>query len=74
MSPVFNIYHKEKTILSFIKSNLDCGTIRFRNDSRSEIWVYEVDNKNALIEKIIPFFQKFKFLSEKKEILHVLLK
>ncbi len=64
VSPVFNISQKEKTILSIIKSHLKCGTIRFRNDA---VWVYEVNNKNALIEKIIPFFQKFRFLSEKKK-------
>lgn len=64
ISPVFNVSQKEKTILSIIKSQLNCGTIRFRNDG---VWVYEVDNKNALIDKIIPFFQKFRFLSEKKQ-------
>ena len=51
-------------ILAIIKNHLGCGTIRFRNDG---VWVYEVDNKDMLINKIIPFFSKFPFLSDKKK-------
>lgn len=64
ISPVFNISQKERGILAIIKNHLGCGTIRFRNDG---VWVYEVDNKDMLINKIIPFFSKFPFLSDKKK-------
>jgi len=64
ISPVFNISQKEKAILCIVKKHLGCGSIRFRNDN---VWVYEVDNKNMLINRIIPFFSKFKFLSDKKK-------
>lgn len=64
ISPVFNISQKEKTILALIKDHLGCGTIRFRKDG---VWAYEVDNKRALLEIIIPFFEKHLFLSEKKK-------
>lgn len=64
ISPVFNITQKEKTILSMVKRYLNCGTIRFRNDG---VWVYEVDNREAFHKNIIPFFKKFRFLSEKKK-------
>lgn len=64
ISPAFNISQKERGILAIIKNHLGCGTIRFRNDG---VWVYEVDNKNMLINKIIPFFSKFPFLSDKKK-------
>ena len=53
MSPVFNISQKEKSILALIKKHLGCGTIRFRKDN---VWVFEVDNRKALIDKIITFF------------------
>lgn len=43
---------------------MDCGTLRFRKDG---VWVYEVDKKRSLIDKIIPFFQKYQFLSLKKQ-------
>lgn len=64
ISPVFNISQKQRSILAIIKNHLGCGTIRFRNDG---VWVYEVDNQKMLINKIIPFFSKFPFLSDKKK-------
>ena len=64
MSPVFNISQKEKSILALIKKHLGCGTIRFRKDN---VWVFEVDNRKALIDTIIPFFSQYGFLSEKKK-------
>lgn len=63
ITPVFNISQKEREILALIKSSLQCGTIRFRKDG---FWVFEVTNKNAIREKIIPFFQTYGFLSKKK--------
>lgn len=64
ITPVFNISQKERTILSMTKRYLKCGTIRARKDG---VWVYEVENRTALQEKIIPFFKKFRFLSQKKK-------
>ena len=64
ISPVFNISQKERTILALIKHHLGCGTIRFRKDN---VWVYEVDNIKSIQQIIIPFFNKFGFLSEKKK-------
>lgn len=64
MSPVFNISQKEKSILALIKNHLGCGTIRFRKDN---VWVFEVDNRKALINTIIPFFSRYPFLSDKKK-------
>lgn len=64
MSPVFNISQKEKSILTLIKKHLGCGTIRFRKDN---VWVFEVDNKTALINTIIPFFHNMVFCQIKRE-------
>jgi len=64
ITPVFNISQKERTILALIKHYLKCGTIRFRNDG---VWAYQVENRAALQSIIIPFFKKFRFLSEKKK-------
>ena len=63
LSPVFNVSQKEKTIFTIIKKHLKCGSIRFRNDN---VYVYEVTNKKALIDIIIPFFLNIDFLSCKK--------
>ena len=64
ITPVFNISQKEEQILAVIKHHLKCGTLRFRKDG---VWVYEVEKKNAIEKQIIPFFQKFPFLSQKKK-------
>lgn len=61
---VFNISQKERTILALIKHHLGCGTIRFR---KNNVWVYSVDNIKSIKEIIIPFFNRFGFLSEKKK-------
>jgi hypothetical protein len=64
ISPVFSISQKEKAILAIIKNHLGCGTTKLRNDG---VWVYQVYNKNMIIDRIIPFFSKFPFLSTKKK-------
>lgn len=61
---VFNISQKERTILALIKHHLGCGTIRFW---KNNVWVYSVDNIKSIKEIIIPFFNRFGFLSEKKK-------
>lgn len=64
ITPVFNISQKERTILALIKRHLKCGTIRFRKDG---VWAYEVEKREALNAIVIPFFKKFRFLSQKKK-------
>ncbi len=64
ISLCFNISQKDKVILTLFKRYLGCGTLRARPD---DIWYYEVNNLNALWEKVIPFFKKYRFLSAKKK-------
>ncbi len=64
VSLCFNISQKERVILCLFKRYLGCGTIRSRPDG---VWYYEVNNLNALLEKVIPFFKKYRFLSAKKK-------
>ena len=42
---------------------MDCGTIRFKGDG---VWMFEVNNLSAIRENVIPFFDRFGFLSAKK--------
>lgn len=60
----FNISQKDRIILSWIKKILGCGTLRERLDG---VVYYEVTNVSSLVEKIIPFFVKFNFISSKKK-------
>jgi len=64
ISLCFNVSQRDKVILSLFKQHLKCGTLRSRADG---VWYYEVNNLNAIIENVIPFFKKFGFLSAKKK-------
>lgn len=64
ISVSFNVAQKDKVILSQFKRYLQCGTLRMREDG---IWYYEVNNFRSIVENVIPFFEKFRFLSAKKK-------
>lgn len=60
----FNVSQKDRVILALFKRYLGCGTLRGRPDG---VWYYEVTNLNAIVENVIPFFERFPFLSAKKK-------
>jgi len=62
--PSFNISQKEKNILIWIQSFLECGAIRNRGDG---VYYYEVHSLKDLREKIIPFFKNYKLKTKKRK-------
>jgi hypothetical protein len=60
----FNVSQKDRVILALFKRHLGCGTLRGRPDG---VWYYEVTNINAIVENVIPFFERFPFFSAKKK-------
>lgn len=64
ISLCFNVSQRDKVILTLFKRHLKCGTLRSRSDG---VWYYEVNNLNAINEHVIPFFNRFRFLSAKKK-------
>jgi hypothetical protein len=64
VSLCFNVSQRDKVVLILFKRHLKCGTLRQRQDG---VWYYEVNNFAAIVENVIPFFQRFGFLSEKKQ-------
>ena len=60
----FNISQKDRVILAFIKKVMQCGHLRERSDG---VVYYEVNNVHAIIENVIPFFERFGFMSAKKK-------
>ena len=64
ISLCFNVSQKDKVILALVKRHLGCGTLRSRKDG---IWYFEVNNLTAIRENVIPFFNKFGFMSAKKK-------
>ncbi|APB33098.1 homing endonuclease LAGLIDADG/HNH [Gloeomargarita lithophora Alchichica-D10] len=64
VSVSFNVSQKDQIILALFKRYLGCGTLRSRPDG---VWYYEVTNLTAVVESVIPFFERFGFLSAKKK-------
>ena len=64
ISLCFNVSQRDKVILALFKRHLKCGTLCARGDG---VWYYEVNNLNAISENVIPFFDRFGFLSAKKK-------
>lgn len=64
VSLCLNVSQKDKVILALLKRHLQCGEIRFKGDG---VWMYEVNNLNAIRANVIPFFRRFGFLSAKKK-------
>jgi hypothetical protein len=64
VSLCLNVSQKDKVILALLKRHLQCGEIRYKGDG---VWMYEVNNLNAIRANVIPFFRRFGFLSAKKK-------
>jgi hypothetical protein len=64
VSLCLNVSQKDKVILALLKRHLQCGEIRSKS---GDVWMYEVNNLNAIRDNVIPFFRRFGFLSAKKK-------
>jgi len=64
VSLCLNVSQKDRSILALLKQHLDCGTIRYKCDG---VWFFEVNKLQAIHDNVIPFFQRFPFLSAKKQ-------
>src|SRR5437868_4877561 len=64
VSLCLNVSQKDRSILELLKSHLECGTIRYKCDG---VWFFEVNNLAEIHGHVIPFFDRFGFLSAKKK-------
>jgi LAGLIDADG endonuclease len=64
VSLCFNISQRDPTVLALFKRHLQCGTMRQRQDG---VWYYEANNLTPILDNVIPFFDRFHFLSAKKK-------
>ena len=64
VSLCFNVSQRDRVILALYKRHLKCGTLRSRSDG---VWYYEVNNFTAIRDNVIPFFDRYGFLSAKKK-------
>ncbi|MBI2066234.1 LAGLIDADG family homing endonuclease [Candidatus Woesebacteria bacterium] len=60
----FNVSQKDPTILGVLKKELNCGIIKVRK--KDLLYSYDVTNPQDIIQRVIPYFQKFPLLSESK--------
>ena len=60
----FNVSQKDPTILGILKKELNCGIIKVRK--KDLLYSYDVTNPQDIIQRVIPYFQKFSLLSESK--------
>jgi hypothetical protein len=64
VSLCFNVSQRDPVVLALYKRHLGCGTMRQRRDG---VWYYEVNNLGPILDNVIPFFERFGFLSAKKQ-------
>ncbi len=64
VSLCLNVSQKDRSILELLKSHLGCGTIRYKSDG---VWFFEVNHLAEIHGHVIPFFDRFSFLSAKKK-------
>ena|SRR3989338_6169792 len=67
--PEFHISQNNhsKAVLEMIKNRLECGYIKANHatSTRDKTFVYVVRNRQDLIKKIIPFFNRYRLYTEK---------
>jgi uncharacterized protein YecE (DUF72 family) len=64
LDPSFNVSQRDRTILALFKRHLGCGTLRQRQDG---VVYFEVRNLTSLYDRVLPFFDRFQFLSASKK-------
>lgn len=57
----FNVSQKDPTILYLIQEELGCGIIKVRKIDN--LYSYDATNPKDIIQKVIPYFQKYPMLS-----------
>ena len=61
----FNVSQKDRTILDLLQQTLKCGIIKVRK--RDNLHSYDVTKPKDIIQKVIPYFQKYGVFSDSKK-------
>lgn len=64
VSLCFNVSQRDEEILRVFQRELGCGSMRMRRDG---VWYFEVNDLEEITHAVIPFFERFGFLSLKKK-------
>ena len=60
----FNVSQRDITNLFLLKKHLGCGRLQHRSDG---VHYFVVGNYHSIIERVIPFFERFAFFSASKK-------
>lgn len=61
----FNVSQKDPTLLYILQDELGCGIIKVRKVDN--LYSYDATNPKDIIQKVIPYFQKYPVLSNSKQ-------
>jgi hypothetical protein len=61
----FNVSQKDPSILYMLQEELGCGIIKIRKFDN--LYSYDATNPKDIIQKVIPYFQKYQVLSDSKK-------
>jgi len=61
----FNVSQKDLTLLEILKEELGCGIIKVRK--RDNLYSFDATNPKDIIQKVIPYFQKYPAQSNSKK-------
>lgn len=61
----FNVSQKDPTLLYLLQEELGCGIIKVRKIDN--LYSYDATNPKDIIQKVIPYFQKYPILSDSKK-------
>lgn len=60
----FNVSQRESYVLAQLKELLGCGRLQYRKDG---VCYFVISNPRSIVERVIPFFDRFKFISHTKQ-------
>src|SRR3989338_2868800 len=68
LDPIFQVTQRRESheILELFRNNLNCGRI-IKKSGQEEVEVFLVDNRRQLVEKIIPFFERYKLITKNED-------
>ena len=61
----FNVSQRDSTLLYILQRELGCGIIKIRKFDN--LYSFDITNPGDIIQKIIPYFQKFPVQSDSKK-------
>lgn len=61
----FNVSQKDPTLLYLLQEELGCGIIKVRKTD--DLYSYDATNPQDIIQKVIPYFQKYPVISDSKK-------